>query len=178
MRIGLLRHLPVAYKYSFFGSSQEFHQAIQNYDRADIIYNKKADLGVWDICYASSMKRARKTARFFHDGKVIETDLLKEVPLNAVVSTRLRLPLLLWAFFARLAWSLNSKSQPETKYRTLKRARHFLKTFCFSSSSDTLLLIVSHGLFLLNLQRVLREYGFKGKTFFIPRHATLYVYEK
>ncbi len=178
MRIGLLRHLPVAYKYSFAGGSQDFEHEIENYNRADIVYKQKTRIGKWDICYTSSMKRARQTARFFHNGRVIETDLLKEVPLNAVVSTRLKLPLLLWAFFARLAWSLNSKSQAETKSKTLRRARKFLKTFCFSHSADTLLLIVSHGLFLLNMQRVLRGYGFKGKSFFIPRHATLYVYEK
>jgi broad specificity phosphatase PhoE len=179
MRIGLLRHFPVAYTYSFAGNTEEFNQEMKNYDRANIIYNnKKQDLGEWDICYTSSMKRARQTAHFFHSGKVVETDLLKEVPLNAVIKTRLKLPILLWAVLARVAWSLNSRSQQETKSKTLRRARHFLKSFCFPHSNSTVLLVVSHGLFLLNLQRVLREYGFKGELFFIPRHAKLYMYEK
>jgi broad specificity phosphatase PhoE len=178
MRIGLMRHLPVAYKYSFAKNSQDFEQEIENYNQADVIKKKKQDIGKWDICYTSSMKRAQLTASFFYQGKIIITDLLKEVPLKAVPKTRMRMPVIFWFLLVRFYWLINSRSQPEPKCKTIARARNFLETFCFPNQDHSTILLVSHGLFLLVLQKVLRQLKYRGKIFLRPNHGTLYVFEK
>jgi broad specificity phosphatase PhoE len=180
MRIGLMRHLPVAYRYRyvFAEDSNGFERELENYNQADVRQKRLKNLGAWDICYSSNLKRAVLTARSFYKGKIIITDLLREVPMKAVAATRLRIPLFLWFCLVRFSWYINGRSQPESISGTLKRARTFFKDFCLPNNDDASILVVSHGLFLLVLQKVLRRQGFKGKIFLRPNHATLYVFDK
>jgi broad specificity phosphatase PhoE len=178
MRIGLMRHLKVDYSYSFAEDAAGFRRQVDNYDRADVLHRNGKARGTWDICYASSLKRARKTASLLYNGKVIVTDTLREVPANPVCRTRLRLPVIGWFTAARLAWIFNCKSQPEGRSRTGKRAREFLRTIFEAHPPHARILVVSHGFFMLNLGKALKESGFKGGPIVKPGHAKLYIYEK
>jgi broad specificity phosphatase PhoE len=173
-----MRHLKVDYVYSFAEDSNGFERQVENYNRADVIYRNGRANGIWDICYASSMKRARRTASLMYKGNITITDSLKEVPVKAVFYTRLPLPVMAWFIAARLAWLMKCKSQPEGKSQSRKRARDFIHAVCKTHSPDTNVLVVSHGLFILNLRKMLKEYGFKGRLIVRPGHAKLYVYEK
>jgi len=179
MKIGLLRHFPVNYKYSFATDALGFENELANYDKASIKpFQPKKVLSSWDICYASTLRRAQETARYLYKGKIITTDLLREVPLKAVFKKRVLLPLVFWFLLARCAWFINNHTQTEPRFLTIKRAEQFLFNYCLCQPSQKRILVVSHGFFMLNLQRLLRNYGFKGKSFSYVHHARLYVFTK
>jgi hypothetical protein len=173
-----MRHLKVDYAYSFAADAEGFERQVGDYDHAGVIYRNGKLKGTWDICYASSMKRARITASLLYKGKIIATDSLREVPVKAVFCTRLPLPIMGWFVLARLAWLLRCKSQPEGISQSRTRARTFLQAVTETNPPHTSILMVSHGFFMLNFQRVLKEHGFKGGPIMRPGHARLYVYEK
>lgn len=178
MKIGLVRHFKVNVKPGEGGlSSAEFEMAMNNYDNADVIPN---NLNIrendWDICYASTLPRAIKTAKTIYGGEIITTDLIREVPILPFTKRNFVLPAFFWHMAARIAWLKNKPSQPEGKHETENRINKFLEII--DSSGYEKILVVSHGFFMGSLFKILLKKGFKGEMDFRPRNGKLYILEK
>ncbi|MCJ7841019.1 histidine phosphatase family protein [Lederbergia sp. NSJ-179] len=115
----------------------------------------------WELCLTSDLPRAVQTAKNLCTCKMIETPLLREVPLTAFSQKKFKLPLALWNFAGRVAWSYSHSSQEEKRPDTLKRAEQFLELL--ESVQQKNILIVSHGFFLMELAKVLEKSGYSGK---------------
>jgi broad specificity phosphatase PhoE len=180
MKIGLFRHFKVDHRTPAFCNSVEYDKSCLDYENGKIIIPGRIDrlAGEYDICYASSMKRAVDTARLVYDGEIIITDELVEIPLRAIFNTKLKLPFKLWNIINRMGWLFNSKRVPETKSQSLERVDCFLANLLTGKNNSASVLIVSHGLFLATLQIQLSKLGFKGEPFFRAEHSVLYKFEK
>ena len=178
MKIGLVRHFKVNVKPGEGGlTSSEFEKAMKNYDSADVTPNElKVTDADWDICYASSLPRAVKTAQIIYGGGVITSDLLREVPILPFTKRNFVLPAFFWHTAARIAWVKNRPSQPEGKLQTQERIKKFLEMINASNYKN--ILIVSHGFFMGSLFRELIRRGFKGEMDVRPRNGKLYILEK
>lgn len=179
MKIGLLRHFKVNRRAPKHCNSEEYDRSISEYDRADIIIqNVAVSPADYPVCYASSMKRAVETAREVYDNEIIFTDELVEIPLRSIFKTTFKLPFKLWNVINRLGWAFNSKKVPEPKHRSRERAVRFLEKILESNDGNQNILIVSHGLFMVNLQIELSRLGFKGDGFFRAEHGRLYEFHR
>ncbi len=179
MKIGLLRHFKVERRAPTHCNSEEYDRSISEYNSADIIpRNLTISPGDYPVCYASTMKRAVETARNVYDGEIIVTGELVEIPLRSIFNTTFRLPFKLWNVINRMGWLFNSKNVRETKHQSRERAVRFLSRLLESNDGNRNVLIVSHGLFMVNLQIELSKRGFKGEEFFRAEHGRLYEFHR
>ena len=177
MKIGIVRHAKVIYRYRYFTTGITFTEGSNAYDKAEIEITKleiKAE--DFAICYASSQPRAVQTAKMIFKGKTIITDELIEVPMASYFLSKFNLPTLMRKIFSRIAWYLNFKMMPETRKQSTDRAKEFLHNLLSENHQDTLL--VTHGFFIHCLKRELKKHGFKGYIPLFPKNACLYLVEK
>jgi broad specificity phosphatase PhoE len=178
MKIGLVRHFKVDYKdYNPFYFPDEYDAAIKGYDEADVILKEIHLDGIdWEICFSSSFSRAIKTAEYIYKKKIIKTELLREVNLKAFTTKRIKLPSFVWHIGARISWSVNGKSQPETKEATEIRIRKIYAMIRNSEKENVL--VVSHGFFMKCFASFLIREGYNGKIDPVPHNGKLYVFQK
>ncbi|NFG26469.1 phosphoglycerate mutase [Clostridium botulinum] len=180
MRIGLVRHFKVNYKRDFFMTSKEFKEWEAGYNHSDVIRNdvKLQDI-VWDKCYCSTLSRAVTTAKDIYSKEIIQSDLIREVPISPLFNSNFKLPFWFWAISARLAWYFNHSSQEELRIQTELNAKKFLDSLekKVKEEASENILIVTHGFFMYTLQKELMKRGFKGKMIHTPRNGNLYLYK-
>jgi len=179
MKIGLIRHFKVLKKYPFglkLISQSQVLQWFNEYDRAEI-EPASADTGgiEWEVCYASDLPRARRTAELIFPGKIIEKEELREIKLSPIYKRDVRLPFLLWPLLIRVAWYINHKSQIALKIESLKKIKRFTEELLTSHWNN--ILVVSHAALMMYLRRELSRSGFKGPKFRKAQNGRLYLYE-
>ncbi len=178
--IGLVRHFKVLLESSpFFHTPESFNKAMKVYDTSPVLVKSFEDGNIsWDKCFASDLPRAIETAKNIYPNKKIEiTPLLREVPLRAFTNKNIKLPSFIWHIGARIAWYKNKTSQPETKQQTDLRIKKFIEILNNENMSANIL-IVTHGFFMLNLQRHLSALGYSGKIDSKPQNGKLYILRK
>lgn len=173
MNIGLVRHFKVLHKSSLLLNPTLFKKAMQQYDAAPIISNGLTiNNSDWDVCYCSTLPRAKETAHSIYNGKIIYSTDLIEVPMQSFTERNIYLPSLVWHIFARKHWYQNKSTQKETRKQTIERANKIYTQLIKSGKKK--ILIVSHGFFIRNFYRVLIKNGFVGKIDLVPQNGKLY----
>jgi broad specificity phosphatase PhoE len=175
MRIGLLRHFPVAE-----GLPTGWHTGTglqawrRRYDAAAPLLGA-FDLGgiAWQHCIASDLPRALLTARAVYAGEVEPTPLLREAEFAEFATGGLRLPTFAWRWLLRLSWFLGSRSQRACRDDFRRRV---LAVADRLSAADRDTLVVSHAGMMAFLSAELRRRGFLGPRLRIAEHARVYVY--
>ncbi len=177
LKIGIVRHFKVnlSYPKSKRVSAEEVMEWFRQYDRADIVM-QDPDLGEteWEICYSSDMPRAVRTAKRLFAGDVLESAVLRELPLP-VLSGRIRLPFLWWAVAVKMKQLTNRESKAKIR-QARERFCEWLATLDESGHENVL--IVSHAAFMMEMSRVLRKQGFRGPTLGYAKNGKLYMFEK
>ena len=84
MKIGLVRHFKVTrgYPKQLWITSADLTKWVSEYDESDV-EEIPVDLGsvTWKSCYSSTLPRARTTAATIYQGKIKETEKLREIDL-------------------------------------------------------------------------------------------------
>ena len=177
MRIGLIRHFPVEQQFPRgCKTGVELHQWRQQYDASPAILGR-ADLGAfrWTECISSDMERAVATAKAIFHGPVEQTPLLREPDFAQFGTGGLRLPVWAWRWILGLSWATGHPSQRACRDEFRRRV---------TATADLLeakagdLLVVSHAGMMMYLSAELLRRGFGGTSLRMPKHATLYLYEK
>ncbi|MBK7104642.1 MAG: histidine phosphatase family protein [Ignavibacteriae bacterium] len=176
MKLGLVRHFKVITNEKTFLSSQEFAEAMRKYDLAPVHKNGlRINSNDWQICYCSTLPRAITTAEEIFSGKIVKTDLIKEVPISPFTKMNIKLPSFIWHIGARIAWYKSHKSQIEDINQTKKRINEFYNLI--KSSGYENIQIVSHGYFLKMFSDEMMKNGFKGNVKLNIKNAQLYLLE-
>lgn len=177
MKIGLVRHFRVKKDFpkQFLVNYTELVKWFEEYDYTDIeVVSSENNFknNRWEICYCSPALRARITAQQLYDNEPTILEELNELNVLSLLNKRLKLPFILWGIIIR------NKSLAKNEI-TLK-FQHQIKIFLDKIIMDKAkqVLIVSHGLVMMHLQKELRSRGFKGQGFNIPQNGQLYVFEK
>ena len=132
MKLGLVRHFKVIRNEKSFLSTEEFAQAMSNYDIASVNENGlKINSNDWDICYCSTLPRAITTAKAIYDKEIIKSDVLIEVPISPFTKRNIKLPITFWHIGARIAWYKKYKSQIENRDSTKERINKFYRLIDF-----------------------------------------------
>ncbi len=177
MKIGIVRHARVNYRYKRFTTGVTFIEGRNAYDTAQTAITKlEIKAADFPVCYTSSQPRALQTANMIYPGPVIISDDLVEVMSASFFLAKLHLPTLLRKIFSRVAWYFNFKMMPETRSQTMQRAERFLDMILSNNNTDVL--IITHGFFMFCLKRVLYNHGFRGHVPLFPKNAVLYILEK
>lgn len=177
MRIGLLRHFLVEQRFpSGWRTTAELATWRKRYDASPAILGK-ADLGsfLWSECISSDLERAVGTARTVFGGPIEKTALLREPDFAQFQTGDLRLPVWVWRWILRISWMTGHKSQRLCRDEFLRRVRA-AADLLEGKTND--ILVVSHAGMMAYLSAELCRRGFAGPRLRIPKHATLYVYEK
>jgi hypothetical protein len=181
MKIGIFRHFRTAHHFLGRSDSSGYDRKYSAYENTHIIPpGQPVRLDNYACCYASPAARTMETARAVFGGDIIPCEELREVPLKAVFQTKIRLPVGLWHFINRTAWIFDSRKLPETRTQSKKRAAEFLDKLLSHhgpGKKNGDILLVTHGFFIVVLQRQLVKRGFKGKISYHPRHGALYEFQ-
>jgi broad specificity phosphatase PhoE len=159
-------------------TAKEYNEHVFNYDKAGVIANELVVDEYWDKCYCSTLPRAMTTAKTIYHGEIILTDKLVEIPVAAMFNANFKLPYHVWAILGRIAWIRNHLSQPESRNITLKRVNEIIESILKENDPKSNVLIVSHAGTLYEVQKILRNKGFKGKGFIKASNGKLYIYDK
>ena len=177
MRIGLLRHFPVAEKFpTGWKTAADLMEWRERYDMAETSVGA-FDLGgvVWQACISSDLPRTRVTASAVFHGEIEHTAQLREPQFAHFKTGNLRLPVWAWRWLLRLSWMTGHRSQracrDEFQQRIFAVADHLS-----AANQDTL--VVSHAGMMAYLSAELRRRGFVGPKLRIARFATAYIYER
>ncbi len=175
MLIGLVRHFEVDCFHRALMNSTDFRDWVDQYDCSPIkTMDLQAAPGAWDKCYCSDLSRAIETAQHIHNGDIIKSELIREVPIAPVFKTNIKLPYLFWLVAGRLAWYCSQQSQPETLSQTKDRVRRFVTGILEEGN----ILIVTHGFLIMQIQKELYNQGFSGKGVTRAKYGEIYVFEK
>ncbi len=160
MRIVVIRHAEVDFRWSRWCSSKEFDLDCSGYDSAPI---KDVTYSIPDISYSkvyiSDKTRSRDTAKkLLPDREYIESELISEVPLRSGFDTKWKMPLWFWNILGRLQWLINSSRQLEGRSQTKKRAKHFIEGI---SKEDMDCAVITHGFYMHTLLKELKNAGFR-----------------
>lgn len=174
MKLALVRHFKVIQNEKSLLSSKEFAEAMRKYDLSQVKRNNlKIDSNEWDICYCSTLPRAITTAEELYSGKIIRTDLLREVPITPFTKMNIKLPTMVWHIGARIAWYKSHISQIENINGTKERIKNFYEII--KNSGHENILIVSHGYFLYMFAKEMYKVGFEGKIDLNFKNGKLYL---
>jgi len=177
MKIGVVRHYKVADNTTnYWMSSKEFSQWVDHYNQASIEGNTTVAASNWDCCYSSDMDRAVKTAEQLFNGEAVITSLLREIDINPLFQTNVKLHRSMWLLLGRLGWMFNHFSQ-ENRRATTIRANAVIDVIEQSNANQNVL-IVTHGAFMIVLRKVLVQRGYRGDSFYKPKNGKIYIYEK
>jgi hypothetical protein len=175
MRIGLVRHFKVNHPIpkGFLIGYKTLTDWFTQYDEADIHHAIFDNQGInWELCYASPMRRAYKTAQHIHKGEILLHDDLCEVNILSLMNKKRRLPIIIWAILIkRKTLSVNSITEA-----TRKKLVDFVDMILKKKEKE--ILIVSHGFIMMLLQQELLARGFSGKKFSNPANGKMYVFER
>ncbi len=159
MKVVLIRHGKVNFRWKAWYTSEQFTEACMKYDQAPIMKEGYSIPGEkYSSYYISALPRTRETAQnIFGEKDYISTDLINEVPLSASFNTGAKLPLLFWNVTGRLQWYFNNRRQKESKLETEKRTKQFVKML-MEKNEDCV--VVTHGFFMHTLVAELKKVHF------------------
>jgi broad specificity phosphatase PhoE len=155
MKIILIRHFKVDFKWKFAYNSVDYEKACMDYNNGNVI---RANLNVitTGIIISSTMTRCIETTRLiFNKLPDNSSDLLREVPITPFVKTNVILPTFIWNIIGRIQWRFNSKNQPETFAESRSRVDNFIDAI-ISQNEDCV--IVAHGWIIkLIISRLIKD---------------------
>lgn len=180
MKIGLVRHFKVDFKsVRTWLTPNEFEEWINHYNAADVIPNEmKWDDTIWELCFSSDLVRAERTAATIFAGTAARMPSLREIGLEPMFRSRIKLHYNLWLLLSRIGWFFCHRSQMETRKHTESRAVEVVTYL--ESCPQSNILVVSHGAFMNALNRELLRRGYKARTKMKmkPENGLLYSFEK
>lgn len=178
MKVGLVRHFEVECPLPSIAklmTPSQFQQWLDQYEISDVKDGNVEARGLlWDKCYSSDLPRALKTAKTLYSGHIIETKALRELVISPPTNRNIKLPILLWLLFGRIAWMLTHKSQAESKLMFEERVHYILEEIL---KEEKAVLVVSHGFIMMFLRKELLKRGFKGPSFQRAANGKVYVFE-
>lgn len=177
MRIGLIRHFPVEQRLpSGWKTAEELHLWRQQYDASPTILGS-ADLGSfpWTQCISSDLPRAVATAKAVFRGPIEQTALLREPECAQFQTGGLRLPVWIWRGILGLSWASGHGSQRACRDEFRHRVEAVAEIL-EAKACD--ILVVSHAGMMTYLSAEFRRRGLRGPKLWMPKHATLFIYEK
>ena len=159
MRVVLIRHFKVGFKWKRFYNSSEYETACGGYNSSPII---KSDVPInsTDRLITSTMKRAIETSRhiFKREADLADKNLC-EVPIKPFIKTDLKFPKLVWDIVGRLQWRFNIDMQPESYRESKIRVKKFIDDIVKEGSN---VVIVCHGWIIKLIILELKRHGFRG----------------
>ena len=155
MKIIIIRHGKVNYKWSKWCTSDEFDKECSDYDNAPLEHMEQdSHKTTYEHIYTSTLPRSKNTAiSLFGEKNLIQTEWIDEVPLKSSLYTKVRLPLWFWNLTGRLQWFFNNSRQIEGRLCTENRARKFVEMLCKDEIDSA---VVTHGFYMHTLLRELK----------------------
>lgn len=175
MKIILIRHFKVDFKWKWFYSSSGYEKACENYNNANII-KANGQIANYNIIYSSTLPRAIETVKLiFNRVPDIVTDTLNEIPIKPFINTRINLPKIIWDVIGRLQWRFSSKTQQESYCESKSRINNLINDI-LTSNQDCY--IVAHGWTIKLIIENIRKNGFIGPKPVFIKNGCHYEYNR
>lgn len=159
MKVLLIRHFEVNFRWELYYSSAEFQDACSAYDIASVNDNGLRFSSDYKIV-TSTLPRSVETAkRIFGREPDEQIAALCEVPISAFMQTSVKVPTFLWNIVGRILWRLNSSNQPETYRESQARINPCINSILAQNKNCN---IVCHGWIIKLIIKHLQHRGFRG----------------
>ena len=159
MKILIIRHFKVNYKWKAFCNSTEAEKAIIEYDHASIMDGGLRISSEYRV-FSSTLPRAIETAQLmFGRNPDFMSDALNEVLVKPFITTRIKIPTFIWNIVGRIQWRFGSRRQPETYHESTTRITRFIDSLLCGNED---FIIVSHGWTIRLIIKHLHKKGFYG----------------
>lgn len=171
MKIILVRHFKVGFRWKRFCSSGEYETGCEGYNTSAVIQSEVIISPLTKVI-TSTMVRAIETSRYlFGKDPDLMDDSLCEVPIKPFMKTNIPIPKVIWDVIGRLQWRFGIGNQPETFAQSKTRVRNFTDKII---SMDEDVVIVAHGWVIKLMIAELRRNGFKGPRPLLIRNGKPY----
>lgn len=175
MKIVLIRHFKVDFKWRSFYNSSGYEKACKYYNNAYTI-KTSGHIITSDTIFSSTLPRAIETAKIiFNRAPDIITGTLNEIPIRPFINIQMSLPKIIWDIIGRLQWRFNSKTQPESYCESKSRINNFIYDV-LAHNKDCY--IVAHGWTMKLIIENLRKNGFIGPNPVFIKHGCHYEYNR
>jgi len=175
MKIVLIRHFKVGFKWKRFYTSADYELDCGGYNSSPVI-KSKVSISSKDRLITSTMSRALETSRHIFEREPDLSDSnLCEVPIRPFADTSIPLPKLVWDVIGRLQWRFGINKQPESYQQSRKRVKTFVEALMKQGDN---VVIVCHGWIIKLLIRELKAHGFRGPSPVFIRNAVPYEYTR
>lgn len=184
MKIGLVRHFKVDVDYIHgYASAKEFSTWMREYNHIEVIPTFVDLRGIeWNRCYASDLYRARRTAEAIFNGRIMETPLIRELPMVFKPSFEdnidRQVPFMEWSVYSMLDWAKGGNKVEENIIFSRKRVNTFLDILEEENHEEDNILVVCHGMIMTVLDELLRERGFSGETVVAAKNGEMFLFER
>ena len=175
MKVVLIRHFKVGFKWKRFYNSKAYQQDCGGYNSSEVI-KSPVSITSEDRLITSTMSRAIETSRFIFNRDPDHSDPnLCEVPIVPFTKTSIPLPKFIWDVIGRLQWRLNINTQPESFKQSKHRVRKFVDTLIQQGDN---VVIVCHGWIIKLLISELKSQGFRGPSPLFIKNGVPYEFVK
>jgi broad specificity phosphatase PhoE len=173
MKIVLIRHFKVGFKWKRFYTSADYERDCGGYNTSPVI-KSEISFKSTDRLITSTMARALETSRHIFNRDPDHSDAqLCEVPIKPFADTKIPLPKLIWDVIGRLQWRFNIGRQPESYTASKKRVRQFIEKLIREGEN---VVIVCHGWVIKLIISELRSHGFRGPNPIFIKNGLPYEY--
>ncbi|MDP2335277.1 MAG: histidine phosphatase family protein [Bacteroidota bacterium] len=174
MKIILIRHFEVNYRWKMFYNSVGYEMACKEYDQSGVVQSGIRINTEFRII-TSTMIRSIETARLIF-GKEPDSsdDSICEVPIKPFITTMI-FPKIIWDVMGRIQWRLGVKKQPETYLESIRRVNEFIDKLVLQ---DQNCIVVCHGWIIKLMIKHLKLVGFSGPTPFFVKNGVPYEFQK
>lgn len=159
MKVVLIRHFKVGFKWKRFYTSADYEKDCGGYNTSAVV-KSAIPFQSTDRLITSTMSRALETSKHIFNREPDLSDAnLCEVPIKPFTSSPVPLPKVVFDIIGRLQWRFGLKPQPETYKQSRERVKAVVDTLVRAGDN---VVIVCHGWIIKLLIQELRSRGFKG----------------
>ena len=175
MKIVLIRHFKVGFKWKFFYNSSEYEVDCGGYNTSPVVLSN-VDIKSDDRLITSTMSRAMETSRhIFNREPDLSDSNLCEVPIKPFMKTKIPFPKLIWDVIGRLQLRLGIDKQPESYAQSRVRVKKFLEALMDNGQN---VVIVCHGWIIKLIISELKAHGFSGPSPIFIKNGHPYEYKR
>ena len=185
MRIVLARHGRLIWDFATPVSGRGFGEWLYGENHAPIDTSHRPSAELQDLVrtadgiVASPLRRSLESARLLAPAVVPLVDAcFREAELPFTIASGLRLPPIIWAGLARIAWFCGWSPGVETFRAARGRAAEAARALAVQAESRGAVVLVGHGLMNILIAARLRGAGWSGPLWLGQRHWGFAVYDK
>jgi len=173
MKLILVRHLKVNYRWKSFYNSKGYEKACADYDLSGVVDSGFVKCSEFEVITSTMIRSVQTSKIIFGKDPDFTDDSICEVPMKPFITTSILFPKIMWDVVGRIQWRLGIKTQAENYLDSINRINKFIDKLVLQ---DRNYIVICHGWVIKLMIKQLKKKGFSGQQPLYIKHGVLYEY--